>query len=308
MTTTREWVVISLGKIVQFDGKQYGVCYVTYDAAFADGRGGGGGADGEEEEDTRVFKRGFTLPDLTLLRCNLFATVLAVEFAAGIVKRGGSGDGGKCVIAVKHRGAYDLATDVEAIAAASDPSLPTRRWPRRLARNAALLRRLIRSVRKCGGAVELSPVDPGRNVDGDLEFYANCDRDPLEHQDDERLPEGSEEFQELMRVAREHKRSANDLAEVGRVFPRTRMRKPTKKESTYAATGTGSGSGGSSSGGANATRQKAPVTATTSPPPTHPDPQSRRGSRKGAVSDAEFDALVKAFLGDAKTVAPSAQK
>lgn len=281
----REWVVISLGKIVQFDGKRYGVCYVTYDAAFADGRDSKSGGD-EGEDETRVFKRGFTLPDLTLLRCNLFATVLAVEFASQIVKRRRGGC--RCAIAVKHRGAYDLATDAEAVAAATDPSPSSRKWPKRLARHATLLRRLIRAVRGCGGAIELTSVDPGRNVDGDLEFYANCDRDPLEHQDDERLPEGSEEFKELMRAAREHRRYANDLAEVGRVFPSARMRKPTKKASTYVP-----------------------------PPPPTSTPQTRRGDddaaataaekKRGAVSDVEFDALVRAFLGE-KADAPTAQK
>ena len=277
----KEWVVISLGKIVQFDGRQYGVCYVTHDSAFGDPGAALRGDDG----DARVFKRGFTLPDLTLLRCNLFATLLAVEFAMGTLRRCPAGE--RCVVAVKHRGAYDLVTDPEAISAEAGTS----RWPKRLARNKKLIARVVRAVRCCGGAVELSYVEPDKNADGDLEFYANCDRDPLEHRDEERVPEGSGEFQELMRVAREHKRCANDLAEVGRVFPRTRMRKPTKKESTYAAprpaTKKSDDRGGREAGDASSGHVAGEAGA------------------KTKVTAADFDAMVRAFLGGS---APLAQK
>lgn len=189
-----------IGKIVQYMNRPYGVCYVTYEKCLVD----------ETAPPTShdMFKRGFTLPDPSLLRCNLFALLLALEFVATNVKKKELWP--RIIFVLKHSGTYQLVTDKK-IRTCVD--LKKNNWPRHLVHNRRFLERIITTLTTLGSQVTL--VEPSRNDDTNLEFYINCDQDPLSEENKEQEPKDKEEFDRMMRIARHHKQGMADLLDVG---------------------------------------------------------------------------------------------
>ena len=225
--------LLTLGKIIQFNGKQYGMCYFTYDSFL--GYGAGYKRDVEEgnkdehANQQSVFKRGFTLPNMTLLRCNLFACLLAVEFAVDAMKRFPDVS---CVIVAKHKATIDLVTDERVKQLTNDL---TGSWPQALRQNKSILTRIHRLWRQNQQRLMFTFVEPSKNLDGDLEYYTNCDKDPMDESN--KCPEGSEEFGQMMRIAKEHKSSMVDLLNVGSFSSFSHRKKPSKKDMLIAKDG-----------------------------------------------------------------------
>lgn len=230
--------LLTLGKIIQFNGKQYGMCYFTYDSFLGYGAGYKRDAEGTEDEHANqqsVFKRGFTLPNMTLLRCNLFACLLAVEFAVDAMKRFPDVS---CVIVVKHKATVDLVTDERVKRLSNDL---TGCWPQSLRQNKSILTRIHRLWRQNQERLMFTFVEPNKNLDGDLEYYTNCDKDPMDESN--KCPEGSEEFTQMMRIAKEHKSSMVDLLNVGSFSSFSHRKKPLKKDTLIAKDGTTASAG-----------------------------------------------------------------
>lgn len=197
---TTVYLCYPIGKIVQYMNRPYGMCYVTYEKCLVD--------ESAPPTSHDTFKRGFTLPDPSLLRCNLFALLLALEFVATNVKNKNLWP--NIIFVVKHTGAYQLVTDPK-IRARVD--LKKNNWPRHLVHNRRFLERIITTLALLGSHLTL--VEPSRNDDTNLEFYINCDQDPLSEENKEHEPENKEEFDRMMRIARQHKQGMADLLDVG---------------------------------------------------------------------------------------------
>ena len=209
-----------LGKIIQYNGKEYGMCYFTYDSELDIQQE-------KQEEQTQhqaqsVFKRGFTLPNLTLLRCNLFALVIAAEFAAKVLD---SVKNLNIIIIIKHKPLYELISQqkVRKLVNATSGA-----WPVHLQQNKLLLKRVISIQQKYANNLAYTLVEPHTNLDGDLEFYTNCDKDPMS--EDNKCPEGSAEFAKMERIAKEHKRVMMELMNAGSFTAFSQKRKPTKND------------------------------------------------------------------------------
>jgi hypothetical protein len=155
-----------------------------------------------------MFKRGFTLPDPSLLRCNLFSLLLALEFVATNVKNKLLWP--HIIFVVKHSSTYRLVTDASI---RKRVELKSNTWPRHLIHNRRFLERIITLHTMLGS--QLTLVEPSRNDDSNLEFYVNCDQDPLSEENKEHEPENKEEFDRMMRIARQHKQGMADLLDVG---------------------------------------------------------------------------------------------
>ncbi len=223
--------IFVIGKILTFEGKSYGMCYYMYDTwlnvLLTPKLMTNVKTASNESKEQSVFKRGFTLPNLTLLRCNLFSTLLAAEFASLVVNtQKEHGLPASPVLVLKHRGTLDLLTDHKVNMLASSGSTNWTKAPLHVRQNKQLLIKIIKKLVK--NNIRITCVDASKNLDGDLEFYVNCDKDPMDKVND--CPEGSQEFQNMMRIAKQHKTGMMDLLDIGVCSPGTRTRKPTKNE------------------------------------------------------------------------------
>jgi len=230
--TTNTFIFV-IGKLVTYDGKSHGMCYFAYDRWLSPLLEGKCTESVEElqkrqspdDEQMALFKRIYTLPNLTLLRCNLFACLIATEFAYVVAK---SSKGAVMpIVALKHRGAYDLVTNDDLQKAFVNGSS---KWPKACAQHKALLQKIL----KCTNTqrIQIASIPASKNLDGDLEFYVNCDKDPLGKVND--TTEGTPEFERMMRIAKQHKDAMLDVVGKGFVPPGTRGKKPIKRNTKLA--------------------------------------------------------------------------
>lgn len=205
-------ICFALGKIIKLNGRDYGMCYISYST----------NTDNVVSPDTN-YKRCFTLPDVTLLRCNLFACVLALDI---IKKDFESVARKKVVIILKYKPAYEVVnSDMRALKTGRNG---------RSNRNGGLLLRLRAAL--TGLNVSITFVTPSVGVDGNMELIVDCDVDPLAEDSDS--AKNPEDFEHRQRVARYQKMHVQDMVSSGRLFSLDRKKKkPTKKDKTFCNVG-----------------------------------------------------------------------
>lgn len=194
------------GKILKFNNREFGMCYVSYSTI-------------PTKNDTispeTAYRRCFTLPDVTLLRCTLFTCMIALEvlkkdFESMVDK--------EVIIILKHKPTFDVIQRTV-----------TTHKTRRSRNTTGFLARICTTLRSFNA--KITYVEPGLAIDGQNELFVDCDKDPLaEDADAQKNPE---DFEYRQRVARYQKTHMQDLVACGGYSFDRKKKKPTKEEKRF---------------------------------------------------------------------------